>query len=205
MFCNQCEQVAKGGCTTIGVCGKQSDVSDLQDLLIHALQGLSLYAVEGRKVGISDADINLFTCEGVFSTLTNVNFDDERVAALVRKTVTLREELKEKVKAAGGKVDFAQVAANFTPADSTAEMAKQGADVVLTGNPDEDEDIKSLKLTLLFGLKGMAAGKYDFVWFDTIDGETVTQTGVSVSSGNVTWSKPDSMGSEVALYITCSP
>jgi hydroxylamine reductase len=157
MFCNQCEQVAKGGCTTIGVCGKQPDVSDLQDLLIHALQGLSLYAVEGRKVGVSDADLNLFTCEGVFSTLTNVNFDAERVADLVRKAVTLRDELKEKVKAAGGKVAFDAAAANFTPADTTAEMAKQGSDVVLTGNPDEDDDIKSLKLTLLFGLKGLAA------------------------------------------------
>ncbi|MCK4837772.1 MAG: hydroxylamine reductase [Desulfobulbaceae bacterium] len=157
MFCNQCEQVAKGGCTTIGVCGKQEDVADLQDLLIHALQGLSLYAVEGRKVGISDADINLFTCEGVFSTLTNVNFDADRVADLVRKAVTLRDELKEKVKAAGGKVDFTADAANFTPAATTAEMAKQGLGVVLTGNPDEDDDIKSLKLTLLFGLKGLAA------------------------------------------------
>ena len=157
MFCNQCEQVAKGGCTTVGVCGKQAEVSDLQDLLIHSLQGLSLYAVEGRKVGVSDADTNLFTCEGVFSTLTNVNFDDERVADLVRKTVALREELKEKVKVAGGKVDFAQPAANFTPADTTAGMAKQGGDVVLTGDPNEDEDIKSLKLTLLFGLKGLAA------------------------------------------------
>jgi hydroxylamine reductase len=157
MFCNQCEQAAKGGCTTVGVCGKSPEVSDLQDLLIHALQGLSLYAVEGHKVGVSDAGINLFTCEGVFSTLTNVNFDDERVADLVRKTVALREELKEKVKAAGGKVDFDQAAANFTPADTTAGMAKQGAEVVLTGNPDEDDDIKSLKLTLLFGLKGLAA------------------------------------------------
>ena len=57
MFCNQCEQVAKGGCTTMGVCGKQPEVSDLQDLLIHALQGLSLYAVEGRKAGVTDAQI----------------------------------------------------------------------------------------------------------------------------------------------------
>lgn len=157
MFCNQCEQVAKGGCTTLGVCGKQADVSDLQDLLIHALQGLSLYAVEGRKVGVSDAAIGLFTCEGVFSTLTNVNFDADRLAALIRQTVTLRDELKEKVKAAGGKVDFTAAAANFAPAATTAELAKQGGNVVLTGNPDEAEDIKSLKLTLLFGLKGLAA------------------------------------------------
>jgi hydroxylamine reductase len=157
MFCNQCEQVAKGGCTTLGVCGKQPDVSDLQDLLIHALQGLSLYAVEGRRVGIADAAIGLFTCEGVFSTLTNVNFDPERVVALILKSVALREELQEKVKAAGGKVDFDAPAANFIPATTMAGMIKQGGEVVLTGNPDENEDIKSLKLTLLFGLKGLAA------------------------------------------------
>jgi hydroxylamine reductase len=141
----------------MGVCGKQPEVSDLQDLLIHALQGLSLYAVEGRKVGIIDADIGLFTCEGVFSTLTNVNFDPERVAALILKTVALREELKTKVKEAGGKVDLPFAAANFIPATTMPEMVRQGGAVVLTGNPDENEDIESLKLTLLFGLKGVAA------------------------------------------------
>jgi len=157
MFCNQCEQSAKGGCSTIGVCGKQPEVSDLQDLLIHALQGLSVYAVEGRKVGVADPDVGLFTCEGVFTTLTNVNFDRERLAGLIRKTVAVRDELKEKVKAAGGKVDFDYAAANFTPATTTEEMVNQAGKVVLTGNPDENEDIKSLKLTLLFGLKGVAA------------------------------------------------
>ncbi|MDT8334147.1 MAG: hydroxylamine reductase [Desulfurivibrionaceae bacterium] len=157
MFCNQCEQSAKGGCSTIGVCGKQPDVADLQDLLIHAQQGLSLYAVEGRKVGVSDPEVGRFTCEGVFSTLTNVNFDGERVADLVRKTVEVREGLKEKVKVAGGQVDFPQAAASFTPAATTGDMVKQGGEVPLTGNPDEKEDIRSLKQTLLFGVKGVAA------------------------------------------------
>ncbi len=157
MFCNQCEQSAQGGCSTIGVCGKQPEVSDLQDLLVQALQGLSLYAVEGRKVGVADPDVGHFTCQGVFSTLTNVNFDPERVAGLIRKTVEVRDQLKEKVRAAGGKVDFEQAAANFTPAATTAEMIRQAGEVVLTGNPDENEDIKSLKQTLLFGVKGVAA------------------------------------------------
>ncbi|MFO7606612.1 MAG: hydroxylamine reductase [Desulfurivibrionaceae bacterium] len=157
MFCNQCEQSAQGGCSTIGVCGKQPEVSDLQDLLIHAQQGLSLYAVEGRKVGVADPEVGRFACEGVFSTLTNVNFDGERVADLVRKTVEVRDGLKEKVRAAGGKVDFPQAAASFTPAPTTGEMVKQGGEVSLTGNPDENEDIRSLKQTLLFGVKGVAA------------------------------------------------
>jgi len=157
MFCFQCEQTAKGGCTSIGVCGKSPAASDLQDLLIHALQGLALYAVEGKKVGVSDPGLGLFTCEGVFSTLTNVNFDPERLAALIRETVARRKALRSKVAGAGGKVDFAEAAANFEPADDTAGMAAQGLQVSLTGDPAENEDIRSLKFTLLFGLKGLAA------------------------------------------------
>jgi len=68
MFCYQCEQVAKGeGCTKVGVCGKDPDVAALQDLLIHSLKGLSLVAVEGRKVGVLDREVNVFTAEAVFS------------------------------------------------------------------------------------------------------------------------------------------
>ena len=157
MFCNQCEQTAKGGCTSIGVCGKSPAASDLQDLLIHALQGLSLYAVEGKKVGVNDPALGLFTCEAVFSTLTNVNFDPERLAALIRETVAHRQALRSLVAAAGGKVDFTEAAANFEPADDTAGMAAQGLQVSLVGDPAENEDIRSLKFTLLFGLKGLAA------------------------------------------------
>jgi len=78
MFCNQCEQVAKGGaCRTIGVCGKQPDTAALQDLLIYALKGLSCYVAAGRKAGIVDRDVNVFTVRALFSTLTNVSFDAE--------------------------------------------------------------------------------------------------------------------------------
>jgi hydroxylamine reductase len=86
MFCNQCEQTAAKG---IGkhdrrspisrVCGKNEEVADLQDLLIHTLQGLALYAREGRKLGIVDEATDLFTYEAIFSTLTNVDFDPERL------------------------------------------------------------------------------------------------------------------------------
>ncbi len=88
MFCYQCEQTAKGeGCTKVGVCGKQPDVAALQDLLIYVLKGLSLYAVEGRKVGVISQEVNVFTCEATFSTLTNVNFDSERFVALINRGV----------------------------------------------------------------------------------------------------------------------
>ncbi len=106
MFCFQCEQTAKGeGCTKIGVCGKQPDTAALQDLLVYALKGLSLYAVEGQKHGVKDAEIDQFTSEAIFSTLTNVNFDSDRFVKLIRQTVELREKLKSKVAAAGGTVD----------------------------------------------------------------------------------------------------
>jgi hydroxylamine reductase len=71
MFCNQCEQTVKGiGCDKIGICGKNDEVSDLQDLLLHAVQGLALFAAEGRKLGIVDEQTDHFTMEAIFSTLT---------------------------------------------------------------------------------------------------------------------------------------
>ncbi len=107
MFCYQCEQTSKGeGCTQIGVCGKQPDVAALQDLLVYALKGLSLYAVEGRKAGVIDPEVNRFTVEAMFSTLTNVDFDPDRFVALINRCVELRDNLKAKVKAAGGNIDF---------------------------------------------------------------------------------------------------
>ncbi|MCK8604280.1 hydroxylamine reductase [Desulfoferrobacter suflitae] len=158
MFCFQCEQTAKGeGCTKIGVCGKQPDVAALQDLLMHALKGLSLYAVEGRKVGVSDPKVNTFTCEATFSTLTNVDFDPERFVKLIDRCVELREALKEKVRAAGGKVDFAEGAATFRPDQSLHGLVKQGEAVGIKSDPDINSDILSLRETLVYGLKGVAA------------------------------------------------
>jgi len=158
MFCNQCEQTAKGiGCNIAGVCGKNEGVADLQDLLIHVLQGLSLYAQEGRKHGIVDAATDLFTYEAIFSTLTNVDFDPDRFVVLINKTVELREAMKAKVAAAGGKVDFAEAAATVIPTGSVAELTAQGAALHLIENLDSDVNIRSLKQTLLYGLKGIAA------------------------------------------------
>ena len=104
MFCYQCEQAAKGeGCTVLGVCGKNAEVAALQDLLIYSLQGLSQVAVEGRKVGVSDRDINVFTCEAAFSTLTNVDFDPQRLVKLINQSVFLRNGLKAEVMAKGAR------------------------------------------------------------------------------------------------------
>src|SRR5512135_3580852 len=106
MFCYQCEQAAKGeGCTVVGVCGKEHQVASLQDLLIYLVTGISQYAVEGRKVGVVDPEVNTYTFKALFSTLTNVNFDPQWFVGLIDQGVRLRDNLKEKVKAAGGKTD----------------------------------------------------------------------------------------------------
>jgi hydroxylamine reductase len=157
MFCNQCEQTAKGeACKVVGICGKQPDVAALQDLLIHGLQGLSLYAVEGRKVGIVDQEVNRFTSEALFSTLTNVDFDPERFVRLLQQTAELRQQLQEKVRAKGGNANFTEPAASFLPAGSLSELVSQG-EKVSPDHQDENPDIQSLKQILLYGLKGVAA------------------------------------------------
>lgn len=141
----------------IGVCGKDPDVAALQDLLVHALKGLSLYAVEGRKVNVVDHDVDVFTLKALFSTLTNVDFDPQRFVTLINQCVDLREKLKAKVKAAGGKVDFTAPAANLKPDATLAGLVNQGHGVGLKADPSTNADIRSLKHTLLFGIKGVAA------------------------------------------------
>ncbi len=158
MFCYQCEQTAKGeGCTKIGVCGKQPDVAALQDLLIYMLKGLSLYAVEGRKAGISDRDVNVFTCRATFSTLTNVDFDSNRFVELINECARLREQLKKKISEAGGKTDFSEDCAKYVPGNSTDELVSKGETVGLKSDTSVDPDILALQHTTLFGIKGVCA------------------------------------------------
>lgn len=158
MFCYQCEQTSKGeGCTKIGVCGKQPDVAALQDLLIYAVKGISQVAVAGGKVGVNDAAVNQFTCEAIFSTLTNVDFDADRFVALINNAVKLRDDLKGKVQAAGGSVDFADGPATFTPAADTDGLVAQGEKVGIKADEGVNPDILSLRELIIYGIKGLAA------------------------------------------------
>jgi hydroxylamine reductase len=158
MFCYQCEQTAKGtGCTVLGVCGKQPEVAALQDLLLYTLMGLSQVAVAGRKVGVSDAEVNVFTVKAAFATLTNVDFDPERFLALITEAAALRDRLKARVKAAGGKIDFPGEASTLVPKTTVAELVKQAEPVGLKSYPAATPDILSLKHTVLFGIKGVSA------------------------------------------------
>jgi len=158
MFCYQCEQTAKGeACTVLGVCGKDAEVAALQDLLIHVLQGLAQVAVAGRQVGVSDREVNVFTVEATFATLTNVDFDPDRIIQLIHRGVELREQLKAKVKAAGGRGEFPEGPATFQPAASKEGLLQQAEGVGLSPRPGEDPDARALRHTLLFGVKGIAA------------------------------------------------
>jgi hydroxylamine reductase len=175
MFCYQCEQTAKGeGCTKIGVCGKQPDVAALQDLLLHATKGLSLMALEGRKVGIRDEATDRFACEALFSTLTNVDFDPARIEDLIYKTVARRKALKARIDEAGGWTDYTDGPAVFTPADTREARVSQGESVGVKARSDVNPDILSLQEILTYGIKGVAAyadhaailGKTDPAVFD---------------------------------------
>jgi hydroxylamine reductase len=152
MFCYQCEQTAKGGCTKIGVCGKTDSTASLQDLLLYLSKGLSQVACAAREQGIEDPEVNLFTVKAVFSTLTNVNFDDARFVALINRCVALRDRLKAKV--SGVEFDGPAV---LMPALDIPGMVAQGREFGIENDPEPDADVKSLKQTLTYGLKGVCA------------------------------------------------
>jgi hydroxylamine reductase len=156
MFCYQCEQTAKGeGCTVGGVCGKSPDVAALQDLLVYALRGLALYAVEGIKKGVKIPGQDVFTAEALFATLTNVNFDPDRFPAYIKKAAELRSQLKAKTGA-----EIKDAAASFTPAADLNGLIEQGAAVGLKSDPSVPADLLSLQHIVLFGIKGVAAYAY---------------------------------------------
>lgn len=160
MFCNQCEQAAKGtACTVKGVCGKSPEVDSLQDLLGHLLKGIGTLAREGREAGITDPETDRFTAKALFTIVTNVNFDPERYLEYIREAARQRENMKEKVQAAGAKADFNTPSVNFEPAGDLDGMIKQGEEM---GHPTATgdgvpEDIVSLRQILYYGILGMAA------------------------------------------------
>jgi hydroxylamine reductase len=119
--------------------------------------GLSQVAVEGRRAGISDKDVNVFTVKAAFSTLTNVDFDPNRFLELIHQAAEKRDQLKAKVQAAGGNVDLPDGPVTFKPKATLEELVEQGEQVGLKSYPGDDPDILSLKHTVLFGIKGVGA------------------------------------------------
>lgn len=167
MFCIQCEQTirtpAGDGCSySQGMCGKTEEVSDLQDILIYALQGTSFYAEKAREFDIVNADIDAFVPKAFFATLTNVNFEADRIVGYARLALTYRDQLKAKYETACLLTNQApaqpSLAAQFELAeDHTALLAQAESVAVNRGKELVNEDIMGLRLLCLYGLKGAAA------------------------------------------------
>ncbi len=150
MFCYQCQEAAKNtGCTVRGVCGKNEEVAKLQDLLIYTLKGISDIVVKG-KVSISKYDkMNYEVLNSLFMTITNANFDDNHIEVQIKKMIELRDNLKESVS-----LDELHDAATFTV--DTRESMLEKADFVGV-LATENQDVRSLREMITYGLKGMAA------------------------------------------------
>ncbi len=155
MFCYQCQETAKGsGCTLRGVCGKTENVANLQDLLIYTLKGISIYAVQARELNIVRPEIDKFIMESLFSTITNANFDKSRFVERIQEGLTLREELKQAIIKAGGAIPAVlNDAATWTASADEFEKKAELVGVLKT----ENEDVRSLRELLTYGLKGIAA------------------------------------------------
>ena len=154
MFCYQCEQTAKGsGCTAIGVCGKTPAVAALQNLLIYSLKGLAYVAIKARESGVDTDEIDLAVCQGLFTTVTNVDFSTDAVAVWVNRVVHYRDDLLKKLSSPADLPD----AVTFVVGETQEKMVAQGKMYGMLDKLEGNADIQSLKNTLLFGIKGIAA------------------------------------------------
>ena len=163
MFCYQCEQTAKGsGCTVLGVCGKDATTAALQDLLLHATKGIAQYAHRARQLGAVDREIDVFVVEALFTTVTNVNFDPERLAGLIWRGAALRDRarsLYESAAVAAGQTPIVlDGPAAFAPAADVPGLVKQADVASITLRVGrKGQDIAGLEELYTYGLKGTAA------------------------------------------------
>jgi len=148
MFCYQCEETVKGtGCTIKGVCGKEDEIAAYQDVLVYLCKGISVRNLAAMERGKGDPDAGLFIADALFATLTNVNFDKARFMALINQAVAIRDKLP-----ASGSTE--PDACTWVPRGDTDILEKaKTVGILSTAN----EDVRSLRSTLLFGLKGIAA------------------------------------------------
>ena len=157
MFCYQCQETAKGtGCTVQGVCGKSEKVSNLQDLLIYTLKGVAVVAQKGIEAGLQFPNVNKLMQDGLFMTITNANYDDAVIIEKIKEGLIVREAVKVEVTAKGVALENLHDCALWTADTDEAIQAKanfKGVSVLAT----ENEDVRSLRELIIYGLKGMAA------------------------------------------------
>lgn len=161
MFCYQCQEAAKNvGCEFKGVCGKSEDVSNLQDLLIYLLKGISIYAHKAEELGVKDEKAAKFVVESLFATITNVNFDDERFLKLIKEALEIRGAVKKEFERVYQK-EYGKKYSGKLPDEArwygeTIEDYYQKSREIGVLNT-EGEDVRSLRELLIYGLKGIAA------------------------------------------------
>lgn len=155
MFCFQCQEAAKGtGCTIKGVCGKSDDLANMMDLLMFTMKGMSVYSTALREQKqYENPVVNKFIFDGLFATITNANFDKKVFETRILRSLELRNMLKAEAEKQGVKVDtsFEGCTWTGTPDQFEAKAATVG---VLT---EKNEDIRSLRELVIYGIKGMAA------------------------------------------------
>lgn len=158
MFCYQCQETAGGkGCTKVGVCGKTADLANLQDLMVYTIKGISELGVKADETGYEIPGLDRFIIDGLFMTITNVNFDKERFLEKIKEGLRLREEIRKALQEKGVDLSDLKDAATFS--------VNSDDDIVFKANDKErvgvlatkDEDIRSLRELITYGIKGMAA------------------------------------------------
>ncbi|MBB5172371.1 hydroxylamine reductase [Texcoconibacillus texcoconensis] len=158
MFCHQCQEAMKNiGCNMdVGVCGKTSEVANLQDLLIYTLKGVAEFNQQARMIGMNRPETDRLIMDGLFSTITNANFDDESISKRIDAAIETREAIKSALeeKDALAEKEY-QDYATWTAERHEYEAKSEEAPVGILGT--ENEDVRSLRSLVLFGLKGMAA------------------------------------------------
>jgi hydroxylamine reductase len=163
MFCYQCEQTSKGeGCQTLGVCGKDETTATLQDLLIHVIKGVAMYAHRAHQLGAADPEVDAFTIQAIFSTLTNVNFDPDRLVGLIHEAVKTRDAARDMYERASVMAGIAPAylggPAAWIPASSLDGLLAQGQQTLLPVRfLTEGKEVSNLQELVLYGLKGVAA------------------------------------------------
>ncbi|MDP8216735.1 MAG: hydroxylamine reductase [Candidatus Kaelpia imicola] len=153
MFCYQCQETINNtGCTKSGACGKREQTANLQDLLVYVLKSTAVYAQKTKENGIKDNSAGLFTARALFATITNTNFDDQRIIILIREGLTIRDELKER---SGILADETLHDDALRHGDDVAAFYDKAEEVGVLST--ENEDLRSLRELLIYGLKGLAA------------------------------------------------
>jgi hydroxylamine reductase len=169
MYCFQCQENAGNqGCRfTKGVCGKPDTTSNLMDVLIHSLKGLSIVTLEAQKQGVTVENPGLFVAQALFTTITNANFDEKRILDLIKKTLQKRDAVKAKIKLPENPHDSVTWFA-----DSYEDFQKKAETVGVLST--KNEDVRSLRELLVYGLKGISA-YYDHAAMLGFEDENIIQ------------------------------